>query len=332
MDSTYNYTATREEGRTSSTINQDRDSKESRTHGDMHAFRRITENDMSIIMPYLDLAPGRTTDFSYGGILMWVDLYKYEYCIFNDTLFIKGVLEDDLSQTAFSLPLGKMNTEESIRFLADYCGKMGIRLKLSAIPEEAVDEIMALNPASVQEIPDMGDYLYDAETLATLQGKKMSKKRNHVNRFLAENDDWSLEHITADNVDDVMRFMNSLEADADISESARTERELTRRMLAVIARGNTLMEGYMLRTGEKICAFSIGDVKRDTLFVHIEKASRDIDGSYEMINKCYVERMISLHPEIKFVNREDDAGEIGLRMAKESYHPLKILAKYNIIF
>ncbi len=38
------------------------------------------------------------------------------------------------------------------------------------------------------------------------------------------------------------------------------------------------------------------------------------------------------YPEIRFINREDDAGDIGLRMAKESYHPIEILKKYNVSF
>ena len=42
--------------------------------------------------------------------------------------------------------------------------------------------------------------------------------------------------------------------------------------------------------------------------------------------------MTEKYPNIKYINREDDAGDMGLRMAKESYHPLEILKKYNIVF
>lgn len=51
-------------------------------------------------------APGqcyRTCDFSIGGIYMWVDYFGYEYCIFQDTLFIKGGEEDNLQNTAFAV-------------------------------------------------------------------------------------------------------------------------------------------------------------------------------------------------------------------------------------
>lgn len=82
----------------------------------------------------------------------------------------------------------------------------------------------------------------------------------------------------------------------------------------------------------KACAFTIGDVKGDTLFIHIEKALREYNGSYEIINQQFAKAMCDKYPEIKYVNREDDAGDIGLRMAKESYHPLEILRKYNVTF
>ncbi|MDE6511354.1 MAG: phosphatidylglycerol lysyltransferase domain-containing protein, partial [Muribaculaceae bacterium] len=66
------------------------------------------------------------------------------------------------------------------------------------------------------------------------------------------------------------------------------------------------------------------------LYVHVEKASRAFEGSYEKINKEFAALMCARHPEIRFINREDDSGDEGLRKAKLSYHPVEILKKYNI--
>ena len=44
---------------------------------------------------------------------------------------------------------------------------------------------------------DYFDYVYRAEELRTLAGRKYHSKRNFVNRFLAEHTDWSYEPLTA---------------------------------------------------------------------------------------------------------------------------------------
>ena len=62
--------------------------------------------------------------------------------------------------------------------------------------------------------------------------------------------------------------------------------------------------------------------------IHIEKANTDYDGSYAMINQQFAEHCWS---EYTYINREEDMGLPGLRKAKESYHPHKMIVKYQDI-
>lgn len=295
-------------------------------------FKKITPENMHEIWKYLQLEKGRTTDFSYAGVLMWVDYFNYEYVIYNDTLFIKGVVENDMSKPAFSLPVGALPLKNSVGLLKEYCDANNLDLEFSAVPEYALEEMKKLHPIRIEELNDWGDYLYDSAPLSTLVGKKMSKKRNHVNQFLRAYPDYRAVSMTPENASEAMAFMDVFDLEGDSTDMAKAERELSRYMIDRIARGDENLEGMILYADGKVAAYTIGDVKGDTLFVHVEKATRTINSSYEMINYLFAKVMTEKYPEIKFINREDDGGDIGLRMAKESYHPVEILKKYNIIF
>lgn len=297
---------------------------------DVLRFRPITHADMEIIFRFLQMEPGRTTDFSYAGILMWTDYFKYEYAILDDTLFIKGVVENDTDTPAFSLPIGKLPLSESLDRIREYCRVHGIPAVLSAVPEYALEELEEAGISSINPLEDWGDYLYDATMLSTLTGKKMSKKRNHVNKFDSLYPESRIETLDATNIDRAIDFMSTVDAEGDDVPMAIEERRMTRKLLDLIKEGDIRLEGAILMIGDKVAAFTIGDVKNDTLFVHVEKASREYEGSYEKINKEYAALMCSRHPEIQYINREDDSGDEGLRRAKQSYHPVEILNKYNI--
>jgi hypothetical protein len=69
-------------------------------------------------------------------------------------------------------------------------------------------------------------------------------------------------------------------------------------------------------------------ISPDTFDIHFEKAREDVDGAYPTIN-CEFARYLRLkHPEIRFLNREDDMGLEGLRKAKLSYNPHHMVEKY----
>lgn len=295
-------------------------------------FKKIRHDDMSLIWSYLNNEKGRTTDFSYGGVLMWVDFFNYEYAIYKDTLFIKGLVENDRNKPAFSLPVGSLPLEESVNVLKNYCNINKIELEFSAVPEYALDDFKKLNPRYVEELADWSDYLYNAEPLSTLKGKKMSKKRNHVNQFCNRYDNWRFEKLSIENANDAENFMDIFDREGDQTEMAAAERQLSRDLIKRIKEGDNNLKGGILYVGNEVAAYTIGDIKNDTLFVHVEKATRKFNGSYEMINYLFAKVMVEDNPQILYINREDDAGDMGLRLAKESYHPCDHLKKYNILF
>lgn len=75
-------------------------------------------------------------------------------------------------------------------------------------------------------------------------------------------------------------------------------------------------------------AYSMGEpVCDDTFVVHIEKALAEVKGAYPMINQQFLEHEAS---EYKYVNREEDTGDEGLRQAKLSYRPVFMAEKGTV--
>ena len=86
------------------------------------------------------------------------------------------------------------------------------------------------------------------------------------------------------------------------------------------------MEGLILTYKGQILAMTLASpLTTDTYDVHFEKA---IDESaYVAINNEFAKYMMETHPQVRWLNREDDLGLEGLRKAKLSYHPDRLIEK-----
>lgn len=296
-------------------------------------FKPVTLDVMPEILRYLRRQDSRSCDYSIGGIYMWIDYFAYEYCIVDDTLFIKGLSEDASRRPAFWVPIGALPVEKSVRLVRDYCRRRGMEPLFSAVPDDKLDMIASLPGAQVEELPDWADYIYSASNLATLTGKHYNKKRNHVNRFMTDNPDWRLDFITDDNIGEVRDFFDRLENSNDKADPVMAEYESQQCADVLRHYSRYPFQGAVLRDNDgHIVAFTAGEVNGDTLFVHIEKMRHDVAGAGETINKLFAAAMLREHPEICYINREDDGGDPGLRYAKESYHPTMMVKKYNVTF
>ena len=88
------------------------------------------------------------------------------------------------------------------------------------------------------------------------------------------------------------------------------------------------MEIGVLWVDEKIVAFAVGERIGETLYVHFEKALRSYDGSFEAINCLFVREFKG---DAKFVDREEDMNDLGLRQANMAYNPVYLVDKYVAI-
>ena len=90
------------------------------------------------------------------------------------------------------------------------------------------------------------------------------------------------------------------------------------------------MRGGAIYYNSDLIAFSMGSVISDDqeAVIHFEKAHPDYEGLYSAINQLTVIHEFS---ETELINREEDMGEEGIRVAKESYLPIEKLKKYRIV-
>lgn len=89
------------------------------------------------------------------------------------------------------------------------------------------------------------------------------------------------------------------------------------------------LPGGFIEVDGAIVAMAVGEIFNDTLCVHIEKADREYAGSYPMIVKEFASHNVT--EDIRYINREDDVGDEGLRTSKLSYHPIRLLDKYCLL-
>lgn len=296
-------------------------------------FYPLSVDELPKIQALLNCSGTRSCDYTIGGLYIWKDLFKYEYCIYNNTLFIKGLNENGDGSTAFSMPCGFLPLREAFEILRRHAALSGDKLILSAVPEDKLEDVRALSQCSVTELEPLADYIYDAQSLATLTGKAYNKKRNHVNRFMAENPGYKLEMIDDSNIADVRTFFRTLGIESDKANPELAEYEWEQCMHVIENYNSYAYIGGLLRGEDgRVVAFTIGEIYGDTLILHIEKAEHLVAGSGETINKLFAAKVLEEYPDIKYINREDAAGDPGLKFAKESYHPAFMLKKFNVSF
>ncbi len=287
-------------------------------------FEPLTAEMVPVLKEYFSHCDSRLCDRTLGGAFMWRNCFSTQVAEGNGCLFLSSELET--GKRAFTVPLGDF--DKGMDLLEAHCAKTGSELVFCSVSEEEKEKILARHPEMIAtENRDWFDYLYLAEKMNGFPGKKLSGQRNHLNFFLKNHTDWHFQPIGSEEIPKVkeffLRMSESIEKESDYY---KPEKEAVWEVLDHPDLYGFL--GGMIVAEGQIVAFSFGEVVGDTLFVHIEKADRNVRGAYQVMVSEFVSHYAT--EKVLYVNREEDVGDPGLRYSKESYKPERLLKKYMV--
>jgi hypothetical protein len=292
----------------------------------MIRFETLKLSNLETIRPYFQKLRSRACDNTIGGTFMWRDFFKMEYAIYNkDTLVFKLLYFDNI--IAFTVPVGD-SVEECVRALDAYCGEQNIKLAFCMVEEDQMPLLMNLFSGKARLERDWVDYLYHADDLALLLGRKYNGQRNHINAFKKTGASYTFCEISRENINQIIAFNERLSEESK-KESAIFQEE--QKMTIEVLRKYDIyaLLGGAIYLNEEVIAFSIGEIVGDTLFVHIEKANPAFRGAYQIMTNEFARYFA--REGINYINREEDVGDEGLRRSKLSYHPCRFVKKYTVV-
>lgn len=281
-------------------------------------FKRPELEDKEIISSYFEKAQSRSCERTFVNVYLWPRHYKVQYAIIEDTL----VFRDSGKNLSFTYPAGEPeNVKKALEFLMEYCKEKDVPFILYNVTPHMFAQLDKWYPKKffIEYNRDLADYVYETEKLASLAGKKLHGKRNHINKFKALYPDWSYEPLNDDNVEDCFQMALKWRNKNGCEDDPEKNAEMCVTLNSLRLYKELGLKGGVLKADGKIVAFTVGEpVSDDTFVVHIEKAFAEVDGAYPMINQQFVQHECM---EYEYVNREEDTGAEGLRKAKLSYRP-----------
>lgn len=294
-------------------------------------FRPLEAEDIKKLTPFFSLRPNKTCDSVFLDSFLWRDYYQVCFAV-SDGKALQWLMSMD-GEPHSAMPMCRQEDLEHYFYeMVEYFNReLKVPFKIYLADEEAV---MALNldpeKFEVTEQEDLKDYLYAGDAMRTLSGKKLHKKKNHLNAFLKEYEGrYEYRRLCCSDRYDVWNFLVKWRVNKgdDVEEHLDPEVQGIHEILKNCSDLCVKMGGVYI-DGE-LEAFTIGSYNslENMAVIHIEKANPQIRGLYQFINQQF---LIHEFPNAALINREDDLGLEGLRKAKMSYNPVEFARKYLI--
>ncbi len=256
-------------------------------------------------------------EHSFSCIYVWN--YDKTYIGKNDEFTL---IYFDLGKKYLFLPPYLMNEsslETAVKIAYNHAIKNNVKFVMRGLSKE---QSLNLSGYDVTVNANDSDYVYSVSDLSELKGKKFHAKRNFVNRFTSKNN-YSYRLYNENDYDNVValceKWLNEKESNAIMEfEAIKKSLELHKTLNLKIG---------LLFVEDRLVGFSVNDIVNKVAHTLFEKGDIAFEGVYQTINYLTAKELLA---GCDVVNRQEDMGIDGLRKAKLSYNPIKLVEKYFI--
>ena len=165
-------------------------------------FKLVTLSDLPVIQEYLEKAGYEESNHNLINMIQWADFYPLFQYRTEDYLLLLGIHQ---GQMFLYMPLcERQYFEEAIRKARSIFQRYDCPFVLSCFTKEMMELVIDIYPeyCGCHECA-ADDYVYEVESLKSFSGKKLQKKRNHLNAFYKEMEHrWVYESISRENAED----------------------------------------------------------------------------------------------------------------------------------
>ena len=263
------------------------------------------------------LCSRKSSYYSFGSLWAWRNIYGLSWAFEEGLCWIrteKGVLWGPVGPWD-EIPWAELMPRlfpgpETFRFVPD---GLAHRLK-----EALGGRIQAINVRSQWE------YIHSVKDLIALRGNRFSKKRSHFRQFM-KHYSFTYRSLGPEDGEAVLEAQRRWLQEREPSGALLRENEAIEEMVREWKAVPSLLGGLIEVKGVPV-AYTIAEGITDhILVIHFEKALSAYNGGYQAINRLFLQKTASSYT---LVNREEDLGDKGMRVAKMSYNPVDFLRKY----
>lgn len=303
-------------------------------------FHPLTLCDREAMQAVTLPAGRRNCNYTFTNLVGWKFLFGTEVCVLENEVVLRYTFNgkraymvctsEALSLKLIDALLDDSNGNLTLMGLED---SQVAQLSIFNYPRNATLSQREFSITS-EPVRNQYDYIYRRTDLATLRGRHLNAKRNHIHRFRAEHPDFEYRPLTPEFFDECRRLTATWQEEKKQTPNQNDNKiEIIdaehRVMETIFSNWDALgMIGGSILVDGRMVAFTYGSaVTTDTFDVCVEKADRHVEGAFAIINQQFAEH---LPEQYIYLNREEDMGIPGLRQAKLSYHP-EILLTYNVV-
>ena len=281
---------------------------------DKFELKLLTVDAAPMIMGCLQTFPKQACDLNLCNLFTWGKLYKLHYFIWGNAYVIYNPHYHYLA-----FPFCYNFDAKALADLVVDFRSIDPKTEMILFPDEWLDMHPEANDYfRFRTHEDWSDYVYSAEKLFQLSGKKLAKKKNLLAQFHRLYPVYQVERIVKADRDAILEHYKKWQSDRDIKDVGLTyEYKAVKNSFDFW--DDLPLDGLKITIDGAIIAWTIFSPQTaDMVTIHFEKFDTTIKGCAQLINW---ESARYLKDTYKLINREQDMGIEGLRHAKRSYEP-----------